>query len=90
MAPRVGTLGVLVTACLGTASPAWSCSVCFGAGDPDSAGFAWSVLILLVPVALVQVLLVRFLLRAARRERQGVVAAAPTGGRPAAATEGSS
>ena len=48
---------------------AWPCSVCFGAGDPDAAGFAWGVLILLVPVAFVQILLVRFVIRAVRRER---------------------
>lgn len=50
------------------ASPASACSVCFGANDPDASGLWWSALVLLVPVAIVQVVLVRFLLRAARRE----------------------
>ena len=68
--------------------PVWPCSVCFGAGDPDSAGFAWGVLILLVPVALVQFLLVRFVLRAIRRERltgsanRAIVEEAPSSQRP--------
>lgn len=54
------------------ASAAWTCSVCFGAGDPDASGFAWGVLILLIPVAIVQVALFRFLLRAVRREGASV------------------
>ena len=68
---RFGALGVATLTMSLLAPPAWACSVCFGAGDPDASGFAWGVLILLVPVAMVQILLLRFVLRAVRREQLG-------------------
>lgn len=72
-APAWGFFGIavaLLVSGLLSASPALACSVCFGSGDPDAAGLAWGVLILLVPVAVVQFTLLRFLVRAARREQR--------------------